>query len=90
MMLMATRIEQALKQNLGEADIVLHDDSHKHADHNADAARGGTHFRISVTSTAFEGLGRLARQQRVMAALKPLFDEGLHAASVKTLTPDEK
>ncbi len=89
MMLMASLIEQALGENLNAAKVTLHDDSHKHAGHNPDAAKGGTHFRIKVVSPDFAGQSRLARQKLVMAALKPLFDRGLHAAAITTMTPDE-
>lgn len=50
----------------------------------------GQHFQAVIVSTAFAGLGRIQRQQRVNAILKDRFDSGeLHALSMRTLTPEE-
>jgi acid stress-induced BolA-like protein IbaG/YrbA len=50
----------------------------------------GRHFEALVVSTAFEGLSRVQRQQRVNAVLRPHFEsELLHALSMQCLTPAE-
>lgn len=50
----------------------------------------GRHFEAVIVSSAFAGLNRVQRQQRVNAVLKGHFDTGvLHALSMKTLTPEE-
>jgi acid stress-induced BolA-like protein IbaG/YrbA len=58
-----------------------------------DVRGGGGHFEISVVSERFEGLGRLARQRRVYAAIKELMsgdDAPVHAVDrMSTMTPAE-
>jgi acid stress-induced BolA-like protein IbaG/YrbA len=49
----------------------------------------GHHFFATIVSPAFEGLGRIARHQRVYAALGDRMREQIHALSMKTLTPAE-
>jgi len=49
----------------------------------------GEHFFATIVSTAFEGLSRIARHQRVYAALGDRMRQQIHALSMKTLTPDE-
>ena len=49
----------------------------------------GRHFFATIVSTAFEGLPRVRRHQRVYEALGDRMREQIHALSMKTLTPAE-
>jgi acid stress-induced BolA-like protein IbaG/YrbA len=49
----------------------------------------GRHFQALIVSAAFEGQSRVARHQRVYAALGDRMREEIHALSMRTLTPDE-
>jgi acid stress-induced BolA-like protein IbaG/YrbA len=49
----------------------------------------GRHFFATIVSSAFEGLPRVRRHQRVYAALGDRMREEIHALSMKTLTPAE-
>ncbi len=49
----------------------------------------GRHFFATIVSTEFEGKSRVARHQRVYAALGDRMREQIHALSMKTLTPAE-
>ena len=49
----------------------------------------GHHFEALVVSNAFDGLSRVARHQRVYAALGERMREEIHALSMTTLTPSE-
>ena len=49
----------------------------------------GRHFYATNVSTEFEGKSRVARHQRVYAALGERMREEIHALSMKTLTPAE-
>jgi acid stress-induced BolA-like protein IbaG/YrbA len=55
------------------------------------SARGDDHrMEIRVISPAFEGLSRVARQQRVYAAITDLISAGqLHAVTIRALAPAE-
>lgn len=49
----------------------------------------GRHFFATIVSAEFEGKSRIARHQRVYAALGDRMREQFHALSMKTLTPAE-
>jgi acid stress-induced BolA-like protein IbaG/YrbA len=49
----------------------------------------GRHFFATIVSSEFAGLNRIARHQRVYAALGDRMREQIHALSMKTLTPTE-
>jgi acid stress-induced BolA-like protein IbaG/YrbA len=49
----------------------------------------GRHFFATIVSSEFEGRTRVARHQRVYAALGDRMREQIHALSMKTLTPAE-
>jgi len=49
----------------------------------------GRHFFATIVSSAFEGLPRVRRHQRVYEALGDRMREQIHALSMKTLTPAE-
>lgn len=51
----------------------------------------GQHFHVEVTSTRFEGLSQLKRQQWVYKAVQADIQSGrLHAMALKTWTPQER
>ncbi len=49
----------------------------------------GRHFFATIVSADFVGKSRVARHQRVYAALGDRMREQIHALSMKTLTPTE-
>jgi BolA protein len=48
-----------------------------------------THFKMLVVASAFEGLSRVERQRRVQALFEQERAQGLHALSLRLLTPEE-
>lgn len=59
-----------------------------HCDH-LEVEGDGRHFFATIVSADFEGKSRIARHQRVYAALGERMREEVHALSMKTLTPAE-
>ena len=49
----------------------------------------GQHFEAVIVSAAFDGLTRIRRHQLVYGAPGDRMREGMHALSMKTLTPAE-
>lgn len=49
----------------------------------------GRHFEALIVSAAFDGESRIARHQRVYAALGDRMRQEIHALSMRTLTPVE-
>lgn len=48
-----------------------------------------SHFKILIVSEDFAGLSRVERHQKVNAVLKEEFDLGMHAATLRAVTPEE-
>lgn len=82
----AQRIEHLLTQALSPAALEIIDDSSKHAGHAGARPEGETHYTVRIKAAAFEGLSRVAMQRAVLDALKPEFETGLHALSIKAST----
>lgn len=90
----AQRILEKLGAGLSPDVMELVDDSARHAGHHheggMDAKPGGeSHFNLVIVSNAFEGLGRLQRQRRVLDLLREELAGPVHALSVRALTPAE-
>jgi len=86
-------IEQEIKKIIEAQFTPTHleviNESHKHAGHAGDDGSGQTHFKLIVVSTGFQGLSRVERQKEVNKTLISLFDRGLHALSMRLLSPEE-
>ena len=69
-------IEKRVRDALGDCEVHLEIDGNKAG--------------LMVTASAFEGLSRVKRQQRVYGALSDLISSGeLHAVTMRCQTPDE-
>jgi len=90
---MPDSIESIIRAKLTDAlsPVVLEiiDESAKHAGHAGARPGEQTHFRLIVVSSAFEDLSRVERQRIVYGLLKEEFSVGLHALSLRALTPEE-
>jgi BolA protein len=86
----AERIRAALAEAFAPAALEVVDESDRHAGHagNPDG-RGETHYAVTLVSSRFAGMGRLARSRAVHAALAHEFATGLHALSLTLLSPEE-
>jgi stress-induced morphogen len=89
MTLRADRIRDLLSVAFAPAEIVIQDDSHRHAGHAGAAPGGQTHYTVQVVTPVFAGLNRVARSRAVHQALEAEFGTGLHALSLRLMTPDE-
>ncbi len=86
-MSMAQKIEDHIRAAIEVSYFEAINDSHKHAGHSGDNGTGESHFRIILSSPELSGMSRVQSQRIVMNAIKPLFDKGLHAFSLKINTP---
>ena len=78
-----------LQQQFTPVLLQIVDDSARHAGHAGAAPGGETHYRLLLVSATFNGLSRIARSQRVHAALGGEFAGGLHALTLSLRTPEE-
>ena len=87
---MRTRIEERLAAALGPCELLdVIDQSAAHAGHAGARESGGGHFNVIVVSGRFDGLGAVARQRLVYAALADEMRSSIHALSMSCLTPAE-
>lgn len=77
------RLAETLNASFAPSALEVIDESAGHAGHAGAAPGGQTHYRVRMTSAAFAGQNRVARQRAVMAALKAEFDTGLHALAME-------
>jgi BolA protein len=85
----AQRMQTLLTAQFAPQKIVIEDQSELHAGHAGARPGGQTHYRLTLVSTAFQGLSLVARQRSVYQALREEFETGLHALSLDLKTPAE-
>jgi stress-induced morphogen len=84
-MVIQTRIEEKLTLELAPQTLVVENESKKHS-----VPPGSeTHFKVTIVSRAFEGLGRVERHRLVHAILKDELAGGVHALTLTSRTPEE-
>ncbi|MEE9301363.1 MAG: BolA family protein [Alphaproteobacteria bacterium] len=88
-MTVASRIREKLAGALTPSRLEIVDESHKHAGHSGARPEGETHFRVVITSQAFDGLTRIERQRLVYELLASELKERIHALEIKALAPGE-
>lgn len=85
----AAAIRNKLTRAFAPTELVVEDESAKHAGHAGAREGGETHFHVRIVSAAFAGLSRVERQRKVYAVLKDELETRVHALALTTLTPDE-
>ena len=78
----ANAIDNKLRAEFAPVRLAIEDESSRHHGHSGYREGGESHFRVEIVSAAFEGKNRVARQRLV-------YDAGLHALALTTLTPAE-
>ena len=82
----AAAIEQRLRDRLTPSALAVLDESADHAGHaGANGTGFGTHFRVRIASTQFDGRSRVQRHRLVYDALQDFMDQGLHALAIELL-----
>jgi BolA protein len=89
----AERINAALTAAFAPTVIRIEDDSDRHAGHAGAQPGGQSHYSVLLVSSAFQGVGRVARSRAVHAALAaefgPAEQGGMHALALSLRTPEE-
>ena len=88
-MTVADTIREKLIAAFTPVDLVIEDESARHAGHSGARPGGETHFQVRIVSAAFEGLSRVERQRRVYAVLADEMRGPVHALALTTLAPGE-
>lgn len=82
------RIRSSLDREFSPDLLEIDDESHLHAGH-AGARDGRGHFRVTIVSAKFEGMGRLQRHQAVFGALGSMMESDIHALAITAHSPSE-
>lgn len=89
-MSMDETIKTLIQTHLNPVLLEVVNESARHHGHAGDDGSGETHYNLLVVSSAFEGLSRVQRQRMVNDSLSICFERGLHALSMRCLSPAEK
>ena len=88
-MSVAESIRRKLTGRLAPTRLEIVDESHRHAGHPGARPGGETHFSVTITSAAFAGLSRVARQRLVYDILADELATRVHALSLTIRLPEE-
>ncbi len=80
------RLRRALEERFAPAELVIEDESHRHAGH-AGAAGGMGHFRIRIVAEAFRGMPPVMRHRQIYGVLQELMKTEIHALAIEALAP---
>lgn len=80
-------IEDRIRVAFPEEELEIIDESHLHAGH-AGAASGAGHYRVTITSSLFKGLGPVARHRLVYATVQDWMPDRVHALSIDARVPN--
>jgi BolA family transcriptional regulator, general stress-responsive regulator len=84
-----TEIERLLDEAFQPERLAVINESDKHAGHRPAEEGNETHMRVRIVSPGFAGMTRVARHRAINDALKPAFDQGLHALAIEAAAPGE-
>jgi BolA family transcriptional regulator, general stress-responsive regulator len=85
-------VEQAMRKRLAVLEplvLDLQDESGQHAGHAGSRPSGGTHWRLTIVSPAFRGVGVVARHRMVYEALGDLMKQDIHALNIAASAPEQ-
>jgi BolA protein len=83
------RICKLLTAALAPSVLELTDESALHAGH-AGAASGGSHFRLKIVSSRFEGQRLVMRHRLVYDSVHDMMHTEIHALAITALAPSER
>jgi BolA protein len=88
-MTVAETIEEKLTAAFAPVQLVVEDDSARHAGHASAPSGGESHFNVYIVSDHFAGLSRVDRQRRIYQILAAELAGPVHALALRALAPDE-
>jgi len=80
------RLRDRLEAHFAPTELVIEDESHRHAGH-AGAAGGQSHYRVRIVAEAFRGIAPLARHRLVYAAVGDMLQTDIHALAIEASAP---
>jgi BolA family transcriptional regulator, general stress-responsive regulator len=83
------RITAKLTEAFAPDQLLVEDDSARHAGHSGARPEGETHFSVKLVSQAFLGKSRIERHRMVNAALAEDLATRVHALTITAKAPGE-
>jgi BolA protein len=87
-------IEDVIRKKLQDAfapvELLVVNDSHRHAGHASSPGSGESHFSVLVVAKAFAGKSRLDRHRMVNTTLAQELAGPVHALAITALAPEER
>jgi len=83
-------IRRRLTEAFSPTQLIIEDQSHRHAGHAGARESGGGHFAVTIEAAAFAGRNALSRHKMVYAALAGMMPGEIHALSVRATAPGEE
>ena len=80
-------IREKLEACFNPVQLMIIDESHKHAGHAG--AKGGGHFVIHIVAEQFTGKSPIQRHRMIYDAMGELMQGEVHALSIRAETPVE-
>lgn len=77
------RLAGLLRNAFPQAAFEIFDDSHHHAGH-AHGEDGESHYRLQIVDSEFENLKPLVIHRKILAAVKPETDAGMHSFVIES------
>lgn len=71
-MRISDEIEQRLAEAFSPRELVVENESHRHAGHAGDDGSGESHFNVKIRADSFAGMSRVAQHRAVHKALGDL------------------
>lgn len=75
-------IERRLAAALAPTVLEVEDESEQHRGHAGHIEGVSTHFRVRIRAASLDGLGRIAQQRAVYAAVGDLMNNPVHALAI--------
>ncbi|MEM7190089.1 MAG: BolA family protein [Pseudomonadota bacterium] len=88
-MSMQARMHRKLNEAFTPEMLEVIDESHQHHGHAGWREGGETHFRVVMTSAAFDGQNRVNRQRAVNKCLADELSTTVHALAMELKAPGE-
>jgi BolA protein len=76
------QIRAALESAFAPTELVVENESHRHAGHAGDDGSGESHWRVTISAPAFAPMSRIERHRAVHAALGPAIMGRIHALAL--------
>ena len=88
--LMSKIICKKLEDVFSPSKLEIVDESNQHVGHAGAREGGESHFAVTIISSKFAGLSRVARHKLVYAALENELKTQVHALKISAIAPQER